>query len=194
GHGFFPLLIGPGSKAPHRFVPSTNTFELFTGWQKRPTPLATPQPGAGIGLRCGGGIVALDYDDEEAALRVSEAMGDSHVNKAGRAGGTAFFRADFPVNSENFGNDDGELMLQVLSDGRQTVIPPSIHPDTGRPYRWTNGASLYDTPPDRLPALPRDYRERIIALGYQAGGKKKPQLAPDGASQTAQSAYDGDPF
>src|SRR5215475_13324529 len=79
GNGYHPLPIGPGSKAPHRYVPSTKSYELFTGWQKRPTPLTTPQPGAGIGLRCGGGIVALDYDDEEAALRVSEAMGDSHV-------------------------------------------------------------------------------------------------------------------
>src|SRR5262249_59649609 len=97
--GYYACRMGRGPKDPHRFGRRRSPLALFTGWQKRTTPLATPQPGAGIGLRCGGGIVALDYDDEEAALRVSEAMGDSHVNKAGRTGGTAFFRADFPVNS-----------------------------------------------------------------------------------------------
>ena len=65
-----------------------------------------------------------------------------------------------------FFDSDGKKVLQILSTGRQTVIPPSIHPDTLEPYRWTNGRSLYDTPLGDLPLLPRDYRERILALGY----------------------------
>jgi Bifunctional DNA primase/polymerase, N-terminal len=75
GHGYFPLPIAPGSKAPHRYVPSKKEFELFVGWNERPDPIITPQPGAGVGVRLGKGVVALDYDNEEAALRVSEAMG-----------------------------------------------------------------------------------------------------------------------
>ena len=27
--------------------------------------------------------------------------------------------------------------ISLYSDGRQCVLPPSIHPDTGRPYKWT---------------------------------------------------------
>jgi hypothetical protein len=175
--GFFPLPIGPGTKAPHRFMPSKKEFVLFVGWQERPARLTTPQPNAGIGVRLGAGIVGLDYDNEDAALRVSEAIGGSLVNKAGATAWTEFYRASFSVPSENFVNDDGELMLQVLSDGRQTVIPPSVHPDTGKPYRWTNGRSLYDTSLNELPELPADYRERIIALGYKVGGKKKASTA-----------------
>jgi hypothetical protein len=57
--GYFPLPIAPGSKAPHRYVPSENRFELFSGWSERPEPLTTPQPNAGIGVRMGKGIVAL---------------------------------------------------------------------------------------------------------------------------------------
>src|SRR5262249_31761299 len=142
--GYFPLPIAPGTKAPHRYVPSENRFELFSGWQKRPDPITTPQPGAGIGVRLGNGVVGIDYDDEDAALRVSDALGDSFVCKTGAKAWTAFYRASFPVPSENFVDENDKLALQVLSAGRQTVIPPSIHPDTQQPYRWTNGASLYD--------------------------------------------------
>lgn len=28
------------------------------------------------------------------------------------------------------------MLLEILADGRQTVLPPSIHPDTGKPYTW----------------------------------------------------------
>jgi hypothetical protein len=195
--GYFPLPIAPGSKAPHRYVPSVGGFALFTTWSERPDPLTTPQPGAGVGVRLGAGIIGLDYDNEDAALRVSEALGGSHVNKAGAVAWTEFYRASFPVPSENFVNEDGELMLQVLSDGRQTVIPPSVHPDTGQPYRWTNGASLYDTAPDQLPELPADYRERIFALGYRPGGKKKSAEQSNGgndrSSARGPTTFDG-PF
>jgi AAA domain/Bifunctional DNA primase/polymerase, N-terminal len=168
--GYFPLPIGPGTKAPHRYVPSMGGYQLFATWSERPEPLTTPQPGAGIGVRTGKGVIALDYDDEEAALRVSEVL-PCDINKSGQRGWTSFFRTDFPVPSENFYNDKGELVLQVLSEGKQTVLPPSVHPDTKQPYRWTNG-TLYDTPASSLPLLPRDYRERILALGYCEGGRE----------------------
>jgi hypothetical protein len=187
--GFHPLPIGPGTKKPQRYMPSIKTFMDYKGWRERPESLATPQPGAGIGVRCGNGLVAMDYDDEDAALRVSEALGGSQVNKAGQTAWTEFYRVGFPIPSEDFCNSDGELMLQVLSEGKQTVLPPSIHPDTGQPYRWTNGASLYDTPPDQLPELPADYRERIMMLGYRPGGKKKTK--PEGAVYEG-ATYDQD--
>jgi hypothetical protein len=78
--GYHSLPIGPGTKFPHQYVPSTKRFVGISGWQKRPNPLTTPQPGAGIGVRCGAGLIAIDYDDDDAALRASEALGDSPVN------------------------------------------------------------------------------------------------------------------
>jgi hypothetical protein len=29
-------------------------------------------------------------------------------------------------------------VIEMLSTGKNVVLPPSIHPDTGRPYRWIN--------------------------------------------------------
>jgi hypothetical protein len=154
------------AKSPVRWIPSLNQFRLLQGWNTRPAPILTPQPGANIGVRCGGGLVAFDYDDEDAALEISEAFDLSPVNKAGQRAWTPFYRADFEVPSEDFFDAAGRKVLQILSTGRQTVIPPSIHPDTKEAYRWTNGRSLYDTPLAELPLLPRDYRERILRLGY----------------------------
>lgn len=33
----------------------------------------------------------------------------------------------------------GLRLIDVLFDGKQCVMPPSIHPDTKRPYKWING-------------------------------------------------------
>jgi hypothetical protein len=49
--------------------------------------------------------------------------------------------------------DDGktvpEWTIEVLSTGKQLVAPPSIHPDTGAPYRWV---TPLDTALPRMPA------------------------------------------
>jgi hypothetical protein len=170
-HGYHPVPVAPlgfeTKKCPVRYDRHTKRFFKFAGWSTLP-PITDPQPGANIGARLGGGVVAFDYDHDDAALTISEVFPASPVNKAGRRGFTAFYRVDFDVPSEDFYNDQSELVLQVLSTGRQTVIPPSIHPDTGEAYHWTNGHSLYDTPAEGLPLLPRDYRERVLGLGFRS--------------------------
>ena len=137
------------------------------GWNTRLHPITNPQPGANVGVRCGdGGLIAFDFDDDETALAISEVFPESPVNKVGQRAWTSFYRADSDTPSEDFYDTNGKKVLQILSSGRQTVIPPSIHPDTKQPYRWRNGHSLYDTALHDLPSLPRDYRERILKLGY----------------------------
>ena len=159
--GFHP--IPTARKVPVRFAKELGKLIPFTGWNAFPTPIKTPQPGANIGVRCGDrGLVAIDYDDEGAALAISDVLERSPVNKAGRRAWTAFYRADFEVPSEDFYDGAGRKVLQILSHGRQTVVPPSIHPETGEPYRWTNGRSLYDTPMEQLPLLPREEQHPLF--------------------------------
>jgi putative DNA primase/helicase len=43
--------------------------------------------------------------------------------------------------------------LDVLGDGGYVVLPPSIHPETGKPYRWLNHRSLKPFPPALLRVL-----------------------------------------
>jgi putative DNA primase/helicase len=48
--------------------------------------------------------------------------------------------------------------------GQQAVIPPSVHPDTGRLYRW-----LVDPATEPLPELPGLWRAYLRAKVYAAG-------------------------
>jgi putative DNA primase/helicase len=66
--------------------------------------------------------------------------------------------------------------VQVLSDGRQTVVPPSVHPDIRRPYTWTSQYTLYTISSGELPALPDDYIEKIESLLRPLGYEPTPEF------------------
>jgi AAA domain len=56
-----------------------------------------------------------------------------------------------------------------LSVGRQTVLPPTIHPGTGLPYFWSTMRTLLDTNIEALPELPADYISRVEGAIKAAG-------------------------
>src|SRR5262249_41003695 len=153
-------------KSPVRFNRYENRYFNLPDWSTMAAPITEPQPGANIGTRLGSGLVGADCDTEEAAQKFLTVFPGSPVVKRGQKGFTAFYRADFDVPSENWYDENGNKVIEILSAGRQTVIPPSIHPDTKTPYEWVNGHSLYDTPLSGLSPWPTDYRERILSLGY----------------------------
>jgi hypothetical protein len=203
--GYHPLAID--GKVPSRYVPNLGKLIPHTDWHRIEQRLTLPQPGAGIGVRCGTPeqryvgkpfLASLDFDDDDAALAVSEKMPTSPLNKRGRRAWTSGYRANFEVPSENFFHptevdERGKprMVLQILSHGRQTVIPPSIHPDTGEPYQYTNGRTYWDTPLEDLPELPREYREIIMACGYRPA-EQKPERAEERINpETGEIVEDG---
>ena len=94
-------------------------------------------PGCNIGVCLGSasGITALDYDDDINGLhaKILRIVGDSPVKKFGAKGYTAFYRHSNERSAQY--RVGGVNVLDVLSTGRQTVLPPSIHPE-GATYRW----------------------------------------------------------
>jgi hypothetical protein len=182
--GFFPLPIGPGTKKPQHFVPSLSEFHDTTGWthpQRRPE--TSPQPGAGIGVRLGQQadgtcVVALDWDNDDAAIAAMDVFPPT-VTKEGQRGFTAFYKVSGSVPTRDF-RVDGRVVVQVLSDGRQTVVPPSIHPDTKRPYTWTSKYTLYNASVSDLPTLPDDYAELIETILRPLGYEPEPNKAGAG--------------
>jgi AAA domain/Bifunctional DNA primase/polymerase, N-terminal len=181
--GYYVHPIAPGTKAPGYFVPSENAFRLMENWNHPRRPMEkTPQPGAGIGLRCGlqadGAtyIIAVDYDDDDVALLASE---DPKlwgiVQKRGARGATAFFRSSTPVPSKDFKIGD-RMVVQILGDGKQTVLPGSVHPDTGKPYAWWDERStLYNHNPADLSESAEDLVARIDALLAPFGHAPEPK-------------------
>jgi Bifunctional DNA primase/polymerase, N-terminal len=177
-NGYSAIPIAPGSKRP-----GLAADHGMTDWQRfcerAPTKLETDlwcgRPGIGVGVTLGaasGGLVAIDIDsDDEAIIAAVEAVCASPVRKRGRKGHTGFFRASAAVKARSFklANGDG---VDLLAHGRQTVLPPTSHPDTGTPYTWLGVDTLEHVRPEYLPELPDDIADRLAEVlapfGYEA--------------------------
>jgi|GEM_PF-1173381 len=94
------------------------------------------------------GIDIGDYLDADDAVQI----------KSGRANrAKLLFRMPHGIqllHTNKIKNPDGSMMVEFrcageAGEGFQDVLPPSIHPDTGKPYEW-GGAGDYK----RLPVLP----------------------------------------
>jgi putative DNA primase/helicase len=78
-------------------------------------------------------------------------------------------------------NPDGSKVdggIEVIHhDHRYSVVAPSVHPDTGKAYRWYDpSGQRSDYPPhiDELPDLPEKWLEKLTAKTYDAPKKAKP--------------------
>lgn len=109
-----------------------------------------------IGLALGkqSRCIALDIDSEvEAEIGLIDSLvPPSPWVRVGRHGKVMMYRYN---GEQTFRIKDitGRTICELLSSKTQVVIPPSIHPDTKRPY--IANCNLYDVV-DRLPVLPSD--------------------------------------
>lgn len=72
--------------------------------------------------------------------------------KRGRKGETLFVVAEKSLKSTTLKDHAGKQIVDVLIGGRQTVLPPTMHPETGRPYEWL-GQPLTEVSFEELPIL-----------------------------------------
>ena len=177
--GYSALPIMPGDKAPGDF--ESGDWRLMRGWSayctSRPTDryvdLWSKWPNAGVGVACGGGLVMVDIDLDDAVEAVVMALPATPVSKRGAKGLTLCFRGDTSkIKSRAFKSKDKIGLCDLLSDGKQSVMPPSIHPKTGLPYVYTTARTLLDTPLHELPELPDNVAdiigEALKPFGYEA--------------------------
>lgn len=110
-------------------------------------------------LVCGepSGVIAIDVDDATKGERerIIELFGDTPCKKFGSKGITLFYAHNGEKNHNWI--KDKKLKVELLSTGRKTTIPPSIHSKTKKPYKWI-GKDLLSS--ERLPKLPEDYEKR----------------------------------
>lgn len=175
-NGYIPLPIAPTSKAPSLY--SGGKWRPMRDWQKfRHNPPSSfilrswsLFPACNIGILLGTRATAthmtaavdIDTDDPDVIDEIIRALPPSFVRKRGKRGFTLFFLV--PIGTVGFRTS----IVELLTETRQTVIPPSIHCDTGTPYDWNGSASLLETPAAALPALSEDdiarFRDTVEAL------------------------------
>jgi hypothetical protein len=115
--------------------------------------------GFGLALGKASNILALDIDtDDEEIIKLCPR---SPLVKRGKTGETRFFKYD--ENIKNFPRRQGgmDYFVEILNDGKQTVMPPSIHPDTGKPYFWLSPDTLPNFDIDQLPNLDISFLKQV---------------------------------
>lgn len=102
-------------------------------------------------------IVAFDIDLEDDLLisRVRMAVGPGAIRKKGKKGVTLLARSAVARPTKRMQRKvDGRnvMAVELLGQRTQTVIPPSVHPETNEPYVWI-GKSLDEVDPSSLPLV-----------------------------------------
>ncbi|WP_166038992.1 phage/plasmid primase, P4 family [Sphingosinicella sp. YJ22] len=171
-------------------MPDINQWSIFG--TRMPTELEQQHwlasyPRGNIGLPFGqaSGLCAIDIDTEDEALTAAiiEACGPAPWVRVGKKGMGLVYRWEGQRNFKLRGADGG-MICEFLGQGNQMVMPPSIHPETQRPY--TANANLWEIL-DQIPELGEDIEEKLRGVlskkGFElgSGGRSSPiDVIPSG--------------
>ena len=160
--GFYLVPIPAGSKGPTH--PRWQTPERTLSNADMAKQFFDKYPTLNVGLlHSASGTCAVDIDNVEYTKLIFGELGidfeelmQSAPQIVGREDrGKLLFKApdDLVMRKISWPKQDDPRRTEVVFELRagpvQDVLPPSIHPDTGRPYRW-EGRSIWDG----LPELP----------------------------------------
>jgi len=167
--GYVPIPVFKAGKNPAimnwsrwcREKPSANQIEE---WESKFVD-------CNIGITCGpaSGIIVVDIDVDDNDFK--NLCPPSTVIRRGAKGEARVFKWREGITSQSMPG------LDILSDGRQFLVPPSIHPSTKKPYVWLTKDTLDNTDPSDLPELDISFLEKIqktkIAINTKPGRNNK---------------------
>jgi hypothetical protein len=179
-------------KAP--FIPEWQSIEVnenvLDSWEESYLGLAN-----GFGFRAGQhgiGYVDIDTDDPELINRIDQILDLSQICvKFGMKGKTVFFRFNKTPKKSKYNIKlnplDKKAICEINFTVGQTVLPPSIHPQTGTPYKWIS-QSLLEVDIEDLSLIDEeriDYLETILrAPSFKEGLKNVPtSITGDGSGK-----------
>ena len=132
---------------------TTDENQIRKWWKQRPQ--------ANVGILTGNGLCVMDVDDkpdEHNGLLGSDFLREWELEhgeisetvcaKSGTGGMHYYFDVG---NVEIRGCQSKKIFIDLRCDGNLIVAPPSIHPDTGKPYVWD--ISPEDMPPAKVTAV-----------------------------------------
>ena len=156
GWPVFPLK--PGKKEPlgggRGFKDASTSLTAVADWW-------TGNPDRNIGFAIPDSIVVMDVDPRNGGLEAVARLQDDHsfieptlcaASGRGDGGLHYYFQAPDVHLVGNLGNA-GYAGIDLKKVGGYVVLPPSIHPDSGRPYRWVNDWQPVEPMPSWLALL-----------------------------------------
>lgn len=142
----------------------------------------TTYPDSNIGLPFGeaSNLCAIDIDteDEQLVQTIRDALPESPWVRIGKKGMGLIFKWQGQANFKLRDNENKSI-VEFLGKGNQMVMPPSIHPDTGKPY--TSNTDLYNVL-DKIQYLPMDVEKILRDALEPVLGTKGFTLAQTGRS------------
>lgn len=199
--GWHVIPCGPGTKVPHEWV--SGQWRPLPGWQKycdtMPAEFLHDQwerwPDAGICL-AHGNVIGLDLDTERRDVEeaLHRAVPASPAKRRGSKGWMGYYRPGHGLDGvaarvrwydQKVMGADGQPsripVVELLLHGTQSVLPPTIHPGTGKPYAWVTAETLETLEASDLPefggielaALDRE----LAALGLTRQTPRKVDMA-----------------
>lgn len=102
-------------------------------------------PWANIGLPLGpaNNVIAIDFDSDDSYYTEQLKINLPHTPCIRR--GKKGFALIYKFNGEQASKikRDGVNFIEILSTGNQLILPPSIHPDTNKPYQWLDEETFW---------------------------------------------------
>ena len=140
-------------------TPETVTLE--SRYDKMNMGLLTGKPS---GIIC----ADIDCDDDSLSQKLYELLPETPVMKKGKKGINFFYKytGEETIKIHNPINKR-KVEFELISTGRQTVIPTSIHPESGQAYIWCNKSgekskkNLLNVEVDSLPTISKETLESI---------------------------------
>lgn len=160
-------------------------------------------PDNNIGLPFGpaSGLCAIDIDTEDPELitLIEECLPACPWVRVGKKGKGLVFKwqgqKNFKINGTKDASGQSRPIVEFLGLGNQMVMPPSIHPDTGKPYVATT--NLWEVL-EKIQPMPLDIenllREALGDSGYTLShqGRSKPtEVVPAGVRDNMMVARAG---
>ncbi|GAA6176919.1 bifunctional DNA primase/polymerase [Sulfitobacter pacificus] len=190
-NGFNIMPVWPGKKIPGAWDGAK--WGGLPGWAKycnsQPPEFLHDKweawPEAGVCV-AHGNIIGLDLDTDrkDVAEALHKAITPPEVRRRGAKGWLGYYRPgeglDGLTARVRWYDKDGGVVVEVLLHGTQSVLPPTIHPDTQKPYTWLTDESLESTDISELPvfsgtdmdALDREF----TAIGLTRQAPRQAQL------------------
>jgi len=160
----------PASKTGKRPIPAWKgnpsfNNDDFQNWEEE-------YPAENIWVRLGDQFAVIDPDGPGAEEFVQSLnLPECPTSISGNKSIHRWFRVSSPIKPIKALNGHDQTFLEVRTGNMGMLVPPSIHPATGKPYKWIEGLSPWDIP---FPELPEEAYEKIRALTQKPEPKMEP--------------------